>query len=67
MVDKNGTEITEGSLVNFHGRISRVTLLANGELGISAMNPNWSGKAVEESYWPLNSEEFQKEDLEVVE
>jgi hypothetical protein len=40
--DKNGTEITKGCRILFpNGRIERVYLTQDGELGWDATNPNW--------------------------
>ena len=68
--DKNGTEITEGCRILFpNGRIERVYLTQEGELGWDATNPKWieRGWAVPCEYgiYPLNSQETDT--VEVIE
>lgn len=68
--DKNGKEITEGCKIKFEsGRIEKVYLTTEGELGTDATNPKWieSGRACECEYgiYPLTREET--EEVEVVE
>ena len=60
--DKNGTEITEGSVIQFeNGRKEKVYKTVNDELGTDATNPAWIeiGRAVECEYgiYPLTEEE----------
>lgn len=60
--DKCGTEIKEGDLIRFEdGRIKKVYLTEDGELGIDATNPDWIriGRAVECEFgiYPLNEED----------
>lgn len=68
--DKNGKEITEGCKIKFEsGRIEKVYLTTEGELGTDATNPKWieNGRAVECEYgiYPLTRQET--EEVEVVE
>lgn len=68
--DKNGKEITEGCKIKFEsGRIEKVYLTTEGELGTDATNPKWIeiGRAVECEYgiYPLTRQET--EEVEVVE
>lgn len=68
--DKNGKEITEGCNIKFEdGRIEKVYLTTEGELGTDATNPKWIeiGRAVECEYgiYPLTRQET--EEVEVVE
>ena len=68
--DKNGKEITEGCKIKFEsGRIEKVYLTTEGELGTDATNPKWIeiGRACECEYgiYPLTREET--EEVEVVE
>lgn len=68
--DKNGKEITEGCKIKFEsGRIEKVYLTTEGELGTDATNPKWIeiGRACECEYgiYPLTREET--ETVEVVE
>ena len=68
--DKNGKEITEGCKIKFgSGRIEKVYLTTEGELGTDATNPKWIeiGRAVECEYgiYPLTRQET--EEVEVVE
>ena len=68
--DKNGEEITEGSVIRYlNGRERKVYLTENGELGTDATNQKWieSGRAVpcEFGIYPLEEEET--EEVEVVE
>lgn len=67
--DKNGVEITEGSLIRYSsGKEQKVYLTENGELGTDATNQKWieSGRAVpcEFGIYPLENEET--EEVEVV-
>lgn len=60
--DKNGTEITEGSVVRFeNGRKEKIYKTVNDELGTDATNPAWiaSGRAIECEYgiYPLTGAE----------
>lgn len=57
--DKNGTEITEGCSIKFaDGRVEKVYLTTDNELGTDATNPRWIeiGRAVECEYgiYPLS-------------
>lgn len=68
--DKNGKEITEGCHIRFaDGRVEKVYLTTEGELGTDATNPVWlkSGRAYECQYgvYPLTFAETQE--VEVVE
>ena len=68
--DKNGKEITEGCKIKFEsGRIEKVYLTVDGELGTDATNPRWieTGRAGECEFgiYPLTSRET--EEVEVVE
>lgn len=47
--DENGAEIFDGDMVEFNGKVQKVYLTENGELGTDATNPLWvqSGRAVE--------------------
>lgn len=68
--DKNGKEITKGCKIKFEsGRIEKVHLTTDGELGTDATNPKWikNGRAVECEYgiYPLTRQET--EEVEVVE
>jgi len=63
--DKNGKEITEGCKIKFEsGRIEKVYLTTEGELGTDATNPKWIeiGRAVECEYgiYPLTREETEE-------
>ena len=67
--DKNGVEITEGSLIRYSsGKERKVYITENGELGTDATNPKWIelGRAVpfEFGIYPLETEET--EEVEVV-
>lgn len=67
--DKNGDEICDGSLIKYEdGRIERVYLCEDGQLGTDATNKHWikTGRAVPCEYgiYPLTQEET--EDVEVV-
>lgn len=60
--DKNGTEITEGCRILFpNGRIERVYLTQNGELGWDATNPNWIARGwaspCEYGIYPLTNQD----------
>lgn len=60
--DKNGTEITEGCRILFpNGRIERVYLTQNGELGWDATNPNWIARGLatpcEYGIYPLTNQD----------
>lgn len=60
--DKNGTEITEGCRIRFpNGRIERVYLTQNGELGWDATNPNWIARGwaapCEYGIYPLTNQD----------
>ena len=68
--DKNGKEITEGCKIKYEsGRIEKVYLTTEGELGTDATNPKWieTGRACECEYgiYPLTRQET--EEVEVVE
>ena len=68
--DKNGTEITEGCKIRYaDGKVRKVYLTENDELGTDATNPLWieKGRAVECEYgiYPLSFEET--ETAEVIE
>ena len=68
--DKNGKEITKGCKIKFEdGRVEKVYLTTEDELGTDATNPKWveSGRAVECEYgiYPLTRQET--EEVEVVE
>lgn len=68
--DKNGKEITEGCKIKFEsGRIEKVYLTTEGELGTDATNPKWIeiGRACECEYgiYPLTRQET--EEVEVIE
>jgi hypothetical protein len=68
--DKNGVEITDGCKIRYpDGRIEKVYLTTDGELGTDATNPKWIewGKAVPCEYgiYPLNTSDT--EEVEVVE
>jgi len=63
--DKHGKEITEGCKIKFEsGRIEKVYLTTEGELGTDATNPKWIeiGRAVECEYgiYPLTREETEE-------
>lgn len=67
--DKDGKEITEGCKVKYaDGKIKKVYLTTDGELGTDATNPKWieSGRACECEYgiYPLTREET--EEVEVI-
>lgn len=58
--DRNGIELKEGDMVKFpDGKIRKLYLTENDELGIDATNPMWleTGKAVECEYgiYPLDN------------
>ena len=58
--DKNGEEILEGCMIRFEsGRIEKVYLTEDGELGVDATNPAWleDGRAYECQYgvYPLTT------------
>ena len=60
--DKNGTEITDGCSIRYpDGKIEKVYLTNDGELGIDATNPKWieSGRAIpcENGIYPLGHNE----------
>lgn len=60
--DRTGAEIKEGSHIRFaSGRVCKVYLCADGQLGIDATNPQWieTGRAVPCEYgiYPLTAEE----------
>lgn len=68
--DKNGKEITDGCSIRFaNGRVEKVYLTENEELGTDATNPVWieKGKAepCEYGIYPLT--ERDTEEVEVVE
>lgn len=68
--DKNGKEITNGCKIRFeNGRIEKVYLTTEGELGTDATNPKWieNGRACECEFgiYPLTRQET--EEVEVVE
>lgn len=68
--DKNGVEITEGSLIRYpDGRERKVYLTENGELGTDATSPSWieSGRAVPCEFGIYTLDEEETEDVEVVE
>ena len=68
--DKNGKEITDGCRVKYpDGKIKKVFLTVNGELGIDATNPVWiaNGRAVEGENGIYPFEYGETEELEVVE
>lgn len=67
--DKNGVEITAGSLIKYNdGTVRKVYLTDKDELGTDATNPKWieSGKAVPCEYgiYPLTLSETNE--VEVV-
>lgn len=67
--DKNGVEITAGSLIKYSdGTVRKVYLTDKNELGTDATNPKWieSGKAVPCEYgvYPLTLSET--DEVEVV-
>ena len=67
--DKNGVEITEGCEIKYEsGRIEKVYLTTEKQLGTDATNPKWieSGRATPCEYgiYPLTREET--EEVEVV-
>lgn len=68
--DRNGREITEGCMIKYlSGRVEKVYLTEDGELGIDATNPKWIewGRAVPCEYgiYPLNEDDT--EEVEVME
>ena len=68
--DKNGKEITPGCKIKFpNGKIEKVYLTDQDELGIDATNPRWieTGRAFECEYgiYPLNASDTNE--VEVVE
>lgn len=67
--DKNGVEITEGCNIRYaNGRVAKVYLTEEGELGTDATNPKWieTGRAVPCEYgiYPLGHNETNE--VEVV-
>jgi len=68
--DKNGKEITEGSVIRYSsGKEQKVYLTEDGELGTDATNPKWieSGRAVPCEYGIYPLEDAETEEVEVVE
>lgn len=68
--DKNGKEITEGCKIKYpDGRVEKVYLTTEDELGTDATNPKWieTGRACECEYgiYPLTRQET--EEVEVIE
>lgn len=60
--DKNGTPIVEGCLIKYpDGKVKKVYLTENDELGTDATNPSWieNGRAVPCEYgvYPLEYDE----------
>lgn len=67
--DKNGVEIAEGASIRYaSGRVAKVYLTEDDELGTDATNPRWieTGRAAPCEYgiYPLTNEET--DDVEVV-
>lgn len=68
--DKNGKEITEGSVIRYSsGKEWKVYLTENGELEMDATSPSWieSGRAVPCEFGIYTLDEEETEDVEVVE
>ena len=68
--DKNGKEISEGSVIRYaDGRERKVYLTENGELGTDATNPKWieTGRAVPCEFGIYPFEEEETREVEVVE
>lgn len=67
--DKNGTEIHDGNSIRYpDGRVYKVYLTDNGELGIDATNPVWiaAGRAVPCEYGIYPLESHETDEIEVV-
>lgn len=68
--DKNGKEIVDGCFIrDLTGKIEKVYLTVDGDLGIDATNPKWieTGKAVECEFGVYPLTEDDTENVEVVE
>ena len=68
--DKNGKEITDGCKIKYaDGRIEKVYMTTEGELGTDATNPLWikNGRAVPCEYGIYPLEVADTEEVEVVE
>lgn len=67
--DRNGAEITEGCEVKYaNGKIKKVYLTENEELGTDATNPKWieSGRAAPCEYGIYTFTKDETEEIEII-